>query len=227
MIPLAELTACLDFYVHQWDEESSLMFTEKVNLEGARVFVRQWGLFTRHSRQCWANVVGNCPIVEARRFMVKENLYEEEGDIRTSHFEKLVRLGLRLGLDREEIENATPLPSTEAALLGWEALTRNRSWLRGLAAKAVLERIGFGKNRREIMARQWMEELQLSEEDADFFLLHLKADQIHGEGAYELLSRYAEPLDLPPLREAARQSLVLMSLYRGGLAETMLPASIR
>jgi len=76
-ISLAELRAALDVYVHQCDEQSGRIFTGRVSPEGARVFVQQWGLFTRHSRQCWANVVGNCPVVEARRFMVKENLLSE------------------------------------------------------------------------------------------------------------------------------------------------------
>ena len=44
----------------------------------ARVLIEQWSSFTRHSRQCWAHVVGNCPIIEVRKFIVTENLYEEE-----------------------------------------------------------------------------------------------------------------------------------------------------
>jgi len=222
-ISLAELRAALDVYVHQCDKQSGRIFTGRVSPEGARVFVQQWGLFTRHSRQCWANVVGNCPVVEARRFMVKENLYEEEADIKTSHFEKLARLGIRLGLSREQIEKAEPFPTTEAALLGWEALTRNRHWLEGLAAKAVLERVGFENDYRRTMVQQWMEDLHLNEQEAEFFLIHLTADQIHGEGAYEILARYAEPHDLDRIREAARQSLTLMSLYQNGIVAAMVP----
>ena len=38
----------------------------------ARVLIEQWSSFTRHSRQCWAHVVGNCPIIEVRKFIVTE-----------------------------------------------------------------------------------------------------------------------------------------------------------
>ena len=220
-VNLQELTQRLDVCVRRCDDEAGRLFTARVGVEGAKVFVLQWGLFTRHSRQCWANVVGNCPAVEARRFMVRENLYDEEANITTSHYEKLVRLVLRLGLKREEIDAAAPLPATEVTLLGWEALTRNRHWLEGLAAKAVLERVGLQGSLRKTMAEQWIRELKLSEHDADFFLLHLSADQVHSEGAYELLARYAEAHDLSKVLQAACQSLTLMALFQDGIATAM------
>ena len=69
------------------------------------MLIQQWSNFTRHSRQCWAHVVGNCPIVEVRKFIVTENLYEEEAQEGHSHFEILVRMGMALGLTRDEIVN--------------------------------------------------------------------------------------------------------------------------
>lgn len=51
---------------------------DRLTVDGARVLVQQWGIFTRRSRRCWAYVVGNCPHVEIRKFVVTENLYEEE-----------------------------------------------------------------------------------------------------------------------------------------------------
>ncbi len=64
--------------------------------------IEQWSSFTRHSRQCWAHVVGNCPITEVRKFIVTENLYEEEAQEGHSHFEILARMGMALGLTRDE-----------------------------------------------------------------------------------------------------------------------------
>ena len=108
--------------------------------EAARVLVQQWSNFTRHSRQCWAHVVGNCPHVEVRKFIVTENLYEEEAQEGHSHFEILARMGMALGLTRDEIVNAKPLPTTVVTMRCWEALTKDRTWYEGLAAKSVLER---------------------------------------------------------------------------------------
>src|SRR3954465_3484284 len=109
-------------------------------VSGARMLIQQWGVFTRHSRRCWAHVVGNCPQLEIRKFVVKENLYEEEALEGHSHFELLVRMGIAVGLSRDQIEQAKPLPTTVVALHAWETLTKNRTWHEGLAAKAVLER---------------------------------------------------------------------------------------
>ena len=104
------------------------------------MLIEQWSSFTRHSRQCWAHVVGNCPIIEVRKFIVTENLYEEEAQEGHSHFEILVRMGMAVGLTRDEIVNAQPLPSTVVAMHAWETLPKNRTWYEGLAAKSVLER---------------------------------------------------------------------------------------
>jgi pyrroloquinoline quinone (PQQ) biosynthesis protein C len=100
---------------------------ERLTKEAARVLIEQWSSFTRHSRQCWAHVVGNCPHVEVRKFVVTENLYEEEAQEGYSHFEILVRMGMALGLTRDEIVNARPLPSTIVAMHAWETLTKNRT----------------------------------------------------------------------------------------------------
>lgn len=74
---------------------------DKLTKPAARVLIEQWSSFTRHSRQCWAHVVGNCPIVEVRKFIVTENLYEEEAQEGHSHFEILARMGMALGLARD------------------------------------------------------------------------------------------------------------------------------
>ncbi len=69
---------------------------DRLTKPAARVLIEQWSSFTRHSRQCWAFVVGNCPIVEVRKFIVAENLYEEEAQEGSSHFEILARMGIAL-----------------------------------------------------------------------------------------------------------------------------------
>ena len=113
----------------------------RLTVEAARMFVRQFGLFTRHSRRCWAYVVANCPHVEVRKFVTRHNLYEEEA-METSHYDLLARMGLRLGLKQEEIDDAKPLPTTLVALHSWEALTKNRDWVDGLTARSEERRVG-------------------------------------------------------------------------------------
>src|SRR6266545_5848400 len=103
----------------QWVRYSKNQLTK----EAARVLIEQWSSFTRHSRQCWAHVVGNCSITEVRKFIVTENLYEEEAQEGHSHFEILARMGMALGFTRDDIVNATPLPTTIVPMHAWEALT--------------------------------------------------------------------------------------------------------
>ena len=75
-----DLAAAIDRIVASYNNNLLWISYSKDRLtkQAARVLIEQWSSFTRHSRQCWAFVVGNCPIVEVRKFIVTENLYEEE-----------------------------------------------------------------------------------------------------------------------------------------------------
>lgn len=188
--------------------------------KGAQVLVRQWGIFTRHSRRCWAYVVGNCPQVELRKFIVTENLYEEEALEGHSHFDLVLRMGQALGLSREEIESAVPLPTTSIALLAWETLTKNRSWFEGAAAKAVLEMTNNQNcgNFSALEAERWMRQLKLSCEDAEFWLLHDSVDKLHGNGAVTLMEKYLETqIEREAALQAARESMLAWRIYLDGI----------
>jgi pyrroloquinoline quinone (PQQ) biosynthesis protein C len=192
---------------------------DRLTKEAARVLVEQWSSFTRHSRQCWAYVVGNCPHVEVRKFIVTENLYEEEALEGHSHFEILVRMGMALGLTRDEIEHAKPLPSTVVAMCAWEALTKNRTWYEGLAAKSVLERTNnpacgnFSHNEAE----RWARQLKLSREDTEFWWMHDSVDQIHGDESLRLLEAYLKTdAEKKAALQAAEESMMAWKVYFDG-----------
>jgi len=192
---------------------------EKLTREAAQILVEQWSSFTRHSRQCWAFVVGNCPIVEVRKFIVTENLYEEEAQAGHSHFEILARMGMALGLTRDRILNAQPLPTTVVALLAWESLTKNRSWYEGLAAKMVLERTNNPNcgNFSHNQAEHWTRQLGLSKEDTEFWWMHDSVDQIHGDGSLKLLEKYLETdAQRNAALRAAEQSMMAWQIYFDG-----------
>lgn len=193
-----------------------------LTVQAARVLVQQWSNFTRHSRRCWAYVVGNCPHVEVRRFIVTENLYEEEAVEGHSHMEILARMGRALGLTREEIESAKPLPTTVVALNAWEALTKNRSWYEGTAAKAVLERTNNPNcgNFSALEGERWMRQLKLSRADVEFWLLHDSVDQIHGDGSLRLLEKYLRSdAEREAAIRAAEESMMAWRVYLDGIYE--------
>ena len=192
---------------------------DRLTKQAARVLIEQWSSFTRHSRQCWAHVVGNCPHVEVRKFIVTENLYEEEALQGHSHFEILVRMGMALGLSRAEIEQAKPLSSTVVAMRAWEALTTNRTWYEGLAAKSVLERTNnpncgnFSHNEAE----RWVRQLKLSKEETEFWWMHDSVDQIHGDGSLKLLEKYLKTeAEKEAALRAAEESMMAWKVYFDG-----------
>jgi pyrroloquinoline quinone (PQQ) biosynthesis protein C len=193
-------------------------YSAELTRAGAANYCRQHGIFTRHSRRAWAYVVGNCPEVDVRRFIVKENLYEEEGIPEASHFLKLVRMANAVGLTEAEVLEATPLPSTRAALLVWETLTKDRHWLVGAAAKGALEY----RTTAGLEGERWMSRLGLTRHEADFWLLHHEADQVHGAGSIELvLQHLAEQTAVSDdeILEAIDTSLFTYNMFRRGIVE--------
>ncbi len=193
---------------------------DRLTREAARVLVQQWASFTRHSRRCWAYVVGNCPHVEVRKFIVTENLYEEEALEGHSHFDILARMGTALGLTRQEIESTPPLPSTVVALHAWETLTKNRTWYEGLAAKSVLERTNNPRcgNFSGYEAERWMRQLKLTREDTEFWWMHDSVDQIHGDGSLDLLKKYLQTdEERRSALRAAEESMMAWHIYFDGI----------
>jgi len=192
---------------------------DRLTREAAQVLVQQWSNFTRHSRQCWAHVVGNCPVFEVRKFIVTENLYEEEAQEGHSHFEILVRMGMALGLTREQIEYAKPLPTTIVALRAWEALTKNRTWYEGLAAKSILERTNNPScgNFSHNQDAHWRRHLNLPREATEFWWMHDSVDQIHGDGSLNLLEQYLKSDDEKQAAlRAAEESMMAWKVYFDG-----------
>jgi pyrroloquinoline quinone (PQQ) biosynthesis protein C len=185
---------------------------------GAAIYTQQHGLFTRHSRRAWAYVVANCPEVEVRRFIVRENLLEEEGSDEGSHYLKLVKMARAVGLSQPQVDDAAPLPSTRAALLIWETLTKDRHWLLGAAAKGALE----FRTTSGVEGQRWMAQLGLSRDDVDFWLMHHEADQVHGAGSLELVRTYAarqHAVTESDLFAAMEDSLFAYRLFRTGIAD--------
>jgi pyrroloquinoline quinone (PQQ) biosynthesis protein C len=186
--------------------------------QGAAIYCQQHGVFTRHSRRAWAYVVGNCPEVEVRRFIVKENLYEEEGIPEESHFLKLVKMANAVGVSNAEMDGAAALPSTQAALLIWETLTKDRHWLVGAAAKGGLEY----KTTSGLEGERWMHRLGLSRGEADFWLLHHEADAVHGMGSLDLVLKYLPAQNVATdddIAEAVELSLFAYNMFRRGIVE--------
>jgi pyrroloquinoline quinone (PQQ) biosynthesis protein C len=203
-----------------WFDYSQSRLTKR----GAAIYVQQHGIFTRHSRRCWAYVVGQCPEVDVRRFIVRENLFEEEGSEEKSHYLKLVKLGTKVGLTADQVHNATALPTTRAALHIWETLTKDRHWMIGCAAKATLEQVNqvqCGDMSNE-EGKRWKRQLGLAHDDVEFWVMHDELDKEHGAGAYGgVLRHLANQTIITPadILQAVEDSITAWKIFLDGIAK--------
>ncbi len=154
-----------------------------------------------------------------RKFIVAENLYEEEAQEGHSRFEILARMGMALGLTRDEIVNAKPLPTTVVTMRAWEALTKDRTWYEGLAAKLVLERTNAPHcgNFSHQQDEHWRRQLGLSKHDTEFWWMHGAIDQIHGDSSLKLLESYlTSDAERQAALRAAEESMMAWQVYFHG-----------
>src|SRR5258708_33925656 len=101
----------------------------------------------------------------------------------------------------------------------WEALTKNRTWYEGLAAKSVLERTNNPNcgNFSHHQAEHWMRQLGLTTEDTEFWWMHDSVDQVHGDGSLRLLERYlTTDAERKAALRAAEESMMAWQGYFDG-----------
>jgi pyrroloquinoline quinone (PQQ) biosynthesis protein C len=154
---------------------------------------------------------------------VIKDSYTEHG-----HLELIVRQGKALGLTRGEVLNVKPLPSTMATLYAWAWMTREKSWLEGLVSLSVTEwanddrlhhDIGGGLSSR--MAKRWMDDLGFGWEQMPNFKVHSQADEEHSDMFLEDLERFAVGEKEALVFQAAKESMELHRIFRGGIAAEM------
>lgn len=210
-------------------------FSVRMTKARAAIMVTQQSLYVRHRRDCWAHVSANCPVLA-----VKQRILEHEYDeiIRDEfsqygHLELIIKQGRSVDLKPENILSAVPLPLTRATLYAWGWITREKSWVEGLAAMTVTEwcnddrllaDLGGGQSTR--MAKKWMEEMGFTWKEIPNLQAHSKADERHSDMFLPFLREFASGGMEALAVQAAKESLDLNALFRKGIAEAqeMLPA---
>ena len=215
---------------HMQSPELDHYFSVKMTNPRAGLMLKQLGLYIRHRRDCWAHVSGNCPLMEVKQKILEHEFgevikdqYSEHG-----HLDLIVRQGTAIGLKVKEILNASPLPTTFATLYAWAWLTREKSWIEGLAALTVTEwtnddrllgDIGGGHSSR--MAQRWIEDLGSKMENLHNFRVHREADEDHSDMFLPFLSEHAVGEKESIAIQAVQESLDLFAIYREGVARSM------
>jgi pyrroloquinoline quinone (PQQ) biosynthesis protein C len=144
------------------------------------------------------------------------------------HLDLIVRQGKALGLSPKEVLEVEPLPTTMATLYAWGWMTREKSWLEGMVSLSVTEwanddrlhhDIGGGLSSR--MAKRWMDDLGFGWEQMPNFKVHSQADEEHSDMFLEDLERFAVGQEEARVLQAAKESMELHRLFRGGIATEM------
>lgn len=149
-------------------------------------------------------IYANAPIeaIDAKDFLL-QNMYEEElADIR--HTDLLIRFAEACGSTRERVvdrHNANPVT---LGLQGYcYAMAMRRNWVVATAALVV----GLESQVPDIYRRQYpvlLEKYGFTEDEAEFFELHISSDVIHGERGYEIVLKYA---NTPELQEECLEAI--------------------
>lgn len=210
-------------------------FSVKMTKPRAAVMVRQQSLYVRHRRDCWSYVSGNCPVLAVKQKILEHEFEEIVRDEYSEygHLQLIIQQGRSVGLSPEEILNAEPLPATRATLYAWAWITREKSWVEGLAALTVTEccnddrllaDLGGGQSTR--MAKRWMEDMGFTWKDIPNLQAHSKADEKHSDMFLPFLREFATGEMEGLAVKAAKESLDLNAIFRKGIAiaQEKLPA---
>lgn len=176
-------------------------------------FSRAWaqGKLKRHHFARWAEnhyhyvgpfadylayIYANIPDqhTEAKDFML-QNMYEEElADIR--HTDLLIKFAEACGTTREQIEDPESMMPVTRGLQAWCYATAMREHFAVATAALV---VGLESQVPSIYRKQIVplrEVYGFTEDEIEFFELHISSDEVHGERGYQLVLDHADTPEL-------------------------------
>jgi len=208
-------------------------FHEPLTKGRARTFAMQHRLNTRQRNSVLKlKVAANCTDWDTRlrilRACSEEVIADHEHGGGRPHWKILEDLGVRIGIRREKIRAAAPLPSTQLAWAAWEGLMANKHWLEGIVANTCAERLNVpGYGRGEFRKRGWfgLERLRwrrlfgLEDGELEFFELHTEADIEHSDMGWKAVEKFARELRMEDaVVDACERNLYVWEHYLNGIA---------
>ena len=137
---------------------------------------------------------------DAKDFLL-QNMYEEElSDVR--HTDLLIRFAEACGTTRERVMDIDNACAVTRGLQGWCYATAIREHFAVATAALV---VGLESQVPSIYRRQYpvlLEKYGFTEEETEFFDLHITSDEIHGERGYQIVLEHA---NTPELQERSLQ----------------------
>jgi len=149
-------------------------------------------------------VHANCPELPVRQYLL-ENLIEEERGV-DNHPELWLRFAEALGISRDAVLSAEPLPETSTLTRTFRTLTRDRSYLAGIAALLAYEAQVPEVAAAKISGLKEFYGVDQARGLA-FFQVHLQADRFHTETERQILSEHLTAANASEVETACQQAL--------------------
>jgi pyrroloquinoline-quinone synthase len=129
-------------------------------------------------------VHANCPSLPVRQQLLENLIEEERGS--ENHPELWLRFAEALGVSRDDVLSAAPLPETTALVQTFRSITRESSYLAGTAALLAYEAQVPEVAAAKITGLQQFYGVS-DHRGLAFFQVHLQADRFHAETARQIL----------------------------------------
>jgi pyrroloquinoline quinone (PQQ) biosynthesis protein C len=140
-----------------------------------------------------AAIYSRCPDDPELEHMLLENVVSESGfaDPSTEHKKLFFQFGRALGLSREDIENARPVPELHA-FIGWrDRIFYDAPWLEAIVVQSFVFE-GQNLKRAAVIAEGLRRHYPFSEEDIAFWATHAsEVEEEHADVGPIMVERYA------------------------------------
>ena len=175
----------------------------RASIPELRFFARQY--YQRTARmfpKLVAAIYSRCPDDPELEHMLLENVFSESGfeDPTRGHKKLFFQFGRALGLSREEIEQAEPVPELRA-FIGWrDRIFYDAPWLDAIAMQSFVFE-GQNLKRAAVIAAGLRRHYPFTEDDIAFWATHgSEVEEEHADVGAIMVERYAKS-------EEARQHL--------------------
>ena len=189
---LADVTNAVTFDARPFMQDFAQGKVPKENLARfAASYCFQVDQFKRFVAQVYANAEPR----DVRELML-ENLWEEhgEGDDSRDHTALVAKFARALGAEIEDIYDVEPIRESRQWVDRILQVCRDEDFVVGLAA--ISFGIEFRTQTMAFLGQIYREQYGLTEDDLEFFFMHIEADEEHAGRAIELVRKYCTTEEL-------------------------------
>ncbi len=184
----------------------------KLSPEALREYAKQYYHFVQAFPRFLSATHANTPQLSVRQELLENLIEEERGE--GNHPGLWMRFVEALGVTEEETGNAALLAETLECIDTFRSITRNRSYLAGIAALFAYESQIPEVASVKIQGLQKFYGVR-DKESLSFFTVHQEADVYHSDGERKILVEYATTTEeqqvcLDAARDASRAMLRLL-----------------